>query len=206
MPTAGAWRRAVGSSPLTRGKQPSVQVVIHPGRLIPAHAGKTVFFLCSFIMFSAHPRSRGENVLNSATSMLTTGSSPLTRGKPILRASNEADERLIPAHAGKTHRGHRATLQRRAHPRSRGENINVQRMPLNLYGSSPLTRGKRSPVTEGNGDVGLIPAHAGKTRLILSIQNSPPAHPRSRGENICMAPFRSASIGSSPLTRGKRGP
>ena len=30
-----------GSSPLTRGKRPSVRSLIHRSRLIPAHAGKT---------------------------------------------------------------------------------------------------------------------------------------------------------------------
>ena len=50
---------------------------------------------------------------------------------------------------------------------------------------------------------GLIPAHAGKTRWILSIQNSPPAHPRSRGENFQTLGSTVSAVGSSPLTRGK---
>ncbi len=51
--------------------------------------------------------------------------------------------------------------------------------------------------------MGLIPAHAGKTRSAPPWPVEAWAHPRSRGEN---APTRSASWcapGSSPLTRGK---
>ena len=51
--------------------------------------------------------------------------------------------------------------------------------------------------------VGLIPAHAGKTHMLLAAVNGSRAHPRSRGENgrVVMA-YRPAP-GSSPLTRGK---
>ena len=50
---------------------------------------------------------------------------------------------------------------------------------------------------------GLIPAHAGKTRLAASCSSTERAHPRSRGENI--APYAVSQFvgGSSPLTRGK---
>ena len=50
-----------------------------------------------------------------------------------------------------------------AHPRSRGEN-ELRRMIVNVKrGSSPLTRGKRSALGRDNPELGLIPAHAGKT-------------------------------------------
>ena len=51
---------------------------------------------------------------------------------------------------------------------------------------------------------GLIPAHAGKTRSTASSTRSPPAHPRSRGENRCACLGVRVVPGSSPLTRGKR--
>ena len=52
-----------GSSPLTRGK-PWRKVT--PGKtdgLIPAHAGKTVWFINDGSYDGAHPRSRGENYI-----------------------------------------------------------------------------------------------------------------------------------------------
>ena len=71
------------------------------------------------------------------------GSSPLTRGKPVL------------------------PIQLRicawAHPRSRGENVS-HAVPLALFlGSSPLTRGKLDETLDEALTGGLIPAHAGKT-------------------------------------------
>ena len=50
-----------GSSPLTRGKQGSIEKATSRGRLIPAHAGKTTDALQSVSRPWAHPRSRGEN-------------------------------------------------------------------------------------------------------------------------------------------------
>ena len=45
-PAAGMVPRVVGSSPLTRGKQTNAALAGPPGRLIPAHAGKTVGVHC----------------------------------------------------------------------------------------------------------------------------------------------------------------
>ena len=72
-------------------------------------------------------------------------------------------------------------------------------------GSSPLTRGKRlCDLLEALG-IGLIPAHAGKTSSPASPASRPRAHPRSRGENVKAKLSLSERVGSSPLTRGKRG-
>ena len=132
------------------------------------------------------------------------GSSPLTRGKHHHTARGDQQDRLIPAHAGKTAHcdtGHDAT---RAHPRSRGEN---KFAPLNAdfpLGSSPLTRGKRHSRPHALPWAGLIPAHAGKTFVWCVIFCLLGAHPRSRGENAISRPSIISACGSSPLTRGKR--
>ena len=52
--------------------------------------------------------------------------------------------------------------------------------------------------------LGLIPAHAGKTREPVHYGDYPGAHPRSRGENGIRRPRSDPSTGSSPLTRGKQ--
>ena len=70
-----------GSSPLTRGKPRLVGADLSPGRLIPAHAGKTAGPSCERRRWAAHPRSRGENINEGARPVDTAGSSPLTRGK-----------------------------------------------------------------------------------------------------------------------------
>ena len=71
-------------------------------------------------------------------------------------------------------------------------------------GSSPLTRGKLVFASDGETELGLIPAHAGKTGYDAAISARIWAHPRSRGENAMFDSARSHCPGSSPLTRGKR--
>ena len=114
---------ARGSSPLTRGKRALRSVQGLQSRLIPAHAGKTVFMIVVVATDTAHPRSRGENPGATHEAWTKAGSSPLTRGKlfitipsfppprgssPLTRgkrgafAARHAHRRLIPAHAGKT--------------------------------------------------------------------------------------------------------
>ena len=91
-----------------------------------------------------------------------------------------------------------------AHPRSRGENTEADEDSRALWGSSPLTRGKREQRAARRVLRGLIPAHAGKTIGSVSRSSSSRAHPRSRGENLHQARLPGQKMGSSPLTRGKR--
>ena len=98
----------MGSSPLTRGKlRERVFHVVKPG-LIPAHAGKTSHMASKHPSTWAHPRSRGENLLNAPPRPDSIGSSPLTRGKPSGGAVLHGGAGLIPAHAGKTSNASRA--------------------------------------------------------------------------------------------------
>ena len=92
------------------------------------------------------------------------GSSPLTRGKPRSPRQAWGGHRLIPAHAGKTPGSDLCQVKHAAHPRSRGENTADDALTQQPAGSSPLTRGKHGEVGVGAGGLGLIPAHAGKTR------------------------------------------
>ena len=107
--------------------------------------------------------------------------------------------RLIPAHAGKTSSPPATTTATSAHPRSRGENVSRTKQ-----GSSQLTRGKRQGLGVRGANGGFIPAHAGKTWDNISSAVSSAAHPRSRGENGRLSSWSTRTVGSSPLTRGKR--
>ena len=212
-----------GSSPLTRGKRGCVGWRARRARLIPAHAGKTQPFDASSYQPRAHPRSRGENRSTRGTSRNDTGSSPLTRGKQPASAYLVFMVGLIPAHAGKTRRNPGARANRRAHPRSRGENAAGIEATIRDEGSSPLTRGKLSSSPSLRLGGRLIPAHAGKTTpqtpkhpaggahprsrgensWSLFVHPLFEAHPRSRGENVRPKPASAYLVGSSPLTRGK---
>ena len=153
-----------GSSPLTRGKLPRWSQPATRRGLIPAHAGKTLACVWVGEVCRAHPRSRGENLIAGLIDLVNCGSSPLTRGKRADHGHGPGRGGLIPAHAGKT--AVRATSQGRAgaHPRSRGENPASSRYRKTVRGSSPLTRGKRGDDISLDPPLGLIPAHAGKTR------------------------------------------
>ena len=110
---------------------------------------------------------------------------------------------LIPAHAGKTKSDADPGRVERAHPRSRGENMYPSTYASAAAGSSPLTRGKRGRSSVRRRGRGLIPAHAGKTVARVNTGIAPPAHPRSRGENLRITLDSMGDGGSSPLTRGK---
>ena len=151
-----------GSSPLTRGKQGDGMCAFGGFGLIPAHTGKTDERLLARAQGEAHPRSRGENVMQVRGDNGIEGSSPLTRGKLLRPSRATTPRRLIPAHAGKT----------------------VTCCPPHLRaGSSPLTRGKHLRYLHRRRREGLIPAHAGKTHREESGERDEWAHPRSRGEN-----------------------
>ena len=139
-----------------------------------------------------------------STSLAICGSSPLTRGKQALRRRSSSRLRLIPAHAGKTLWPDGVPRGLEAHPRSRGENYNTEIELIPGYGSSPLTRGKLGGRRTATFTAGLIPAHAGKTLQVTDRGAQPPAHPRSRGENIIFVSRFRLVGGSSPLTRGKQ--
>ena len=193
-----------GSSPLTRGKQRPPRYEVPRRGLIPAHAGKTSGRLLRAVLGRAHPRSRGENARSRGSTVVSSGSSPLTRGKLIWAATAVPATGLIPAHAGKTCPGRSTTSASAAHPRSRGENMPRKIDHKRISGSSPLTRGKLGRFAVWRFAGRLIPAHAGKTSECSVSVRRCPAHPRSRGENPGRTEVGASSLGSSPLTRGKR--
>ena len=193
-----------GSSPLMRGK-PAHSVFDAPTvGLIPAHAGKTQSSSAWSGRAWAHPRSRGENLFHDERERRGLGSSPLTRGKLDLAVIGLSEAGLIPTHAGKTRPSTSPRARFKAHPRSCGENAELEAAPILGQGSSPLTRGKPRWRCRGHPVHRLIPAHAGKTCRVPTRLPGSWAHPRSYGENA-FRPLRTLVVrGSSPLIRGKR--
>ena len=151
----------------------------------------------------AHPRSRGENRHWCDALEGVAGSSPLTRGKLSSMDEWNSGQGLIPAHAGKTCSASMTRSSVGAHPRSRGENASGLAWRRCPWGSSPLTRGKLFRTGQYVIHDRLIPAHAGKTFGVDIGDVGQQAHPRSRGENRYQVRMTSATLGSSPLTRGK---
>ena len=91
-----------GSSPLMRGIPLPMLGRFALARIIPAHAGNTLYPSFLTIYMQDHPRSCGEYYHRRSFRLYVLGSSPLMR--VILQALISASFpfRIIPAHAGNT--------------------------------------------------------------------------------------------------------
>ena len=186
-----------------RGKQGIVCAISRSKRLIPAHAGKTPSHRVYHVFPTAHPRACGENREIEFGGWYEQGSSPRMRGKPCVIPALPKFDGLIPAHAGKTRERREPWRCRRAHPRACGENATSDAYLAPDGGSSPRMRGKLDDARPCLRRGGLIPAHAGKTRIENRFNRCPKAHPRACGENLCQLHVAHAPTGSSPRMRGK---
>ncbi len=130
------------------------------------------------------------------------GSSPQARGGRKLKPYRPSDQRLIPAGAGRIFGPAHSIPARAAHPRRRGEDRTWYQFGAGLMGSSPQARGGLCCWVCVNSGDGLIPASAGRTSFRHTGQETPPAHPRRRGEDWSIHVFRAARRGSSPRARG----
>ena len=153
----------------------------------------------------AHPRSRGEHLVDAVYQHTQIGSSPLARGTPLQYGPSGTASRLIPARAGNTEKSTAPTETTAAHPRSRGEHAGKVVAQARQTGSSPLARGTPVQGTLRVNQNRLIPARAGNTSKSKPKASEHSAHPRSRGEH-CLLALRSMLVsGSSPLARGTQG-
>ena len=75
--------KAVGSSPLARGKPVRFPDLVVNRRIIPARAGETSLSSNRSSQRTDHPRSRGGNSGRSYPQKEERGSSPLARGKHL---------------------------------------------------------------------------------------------------------------------------
>ena len=133
-----------GSSPRMRGKHFHEVRVFDLGRIIPAHAGQTGFWVNTSMSPPDHPRACGANSASDWVEAWRTGSSPRMRGKRLIEVMKEGDDRIIPAHAGQTTELTSLKSTVSDHPRACGAN-HLQRRNLRLQaGSSPRMRGKRA--------------------------------------------------------------
>ena len=132
------------------------------------------------------------------------GSSPHTRGLHPGHAARPEPVGIIPAHAGFTARCPCRVWWRGDHPRTRGVYARSDTAAAPDRGSSPHTRGLLAVHVHVAGAGGIIPAHAGFTRLPAPRSARPGDHPRTRGVYVARAFRRRATVGSSPHTRGLR--
>ena len=91
-----------GSSPHTRGALKSSRNGPSRARIIPAYAGSTCAPINKAYASKDHPRIRGEHSKGYLTGVISSGSSPHTRGAPPRCPQMFVDTRIIPAYAGST--------------------------------------------------------------------------------------------------------
>ena len=196
-------RGYVGSSPHTRGAQLVREQIVDVAGIIPAYAGSTSGRRRVRLRLPDHPRIRGEHHAKAFEAWNVQGSSPHTRGarghggvrpspigsSPHTRGARVVArecllrQRIIPAYAGSTLGSFLLSFLSADHPRIRGEHS--LRLPDidPRWGSSPHTRGARSPRARCSGSRGIIPAYAGSTRDKARDDADMLDHPRIRGEH-----------------------
>ena len=74
----------------------------HVWGIIPARAGFTGFLVARRAGIQDHPRACGVYLFRLTNTFRLWGSSPRVRGLPLMRHTQEANERIIPARAGFT--------------------------------------------------------------------------------------------------------
>ena len=110
----GEHRRRSGHAPASAGSSPHTRGALYGAedrrtgcRIIPAYAGSTRPPRQLPGPAADHPRIRGEHSPNIPDRGGCRGSSPHTRGAPVLHVHCVVLRRIIPAYAGSTHLGTR---------------------------------------------------------------------------------------------------
>ena len=167
-----------------RGKLPVDLNEIARQRITPAHAGKTWISLYFPLQNWDHPRACGENRPSELPFFLKLGSPPRMRGKLGEMHENFGQDRITPAHAGKTVCTPVPRSAGRDHPRACGENIEQRLAKLEARGSPPRMRGKHI--------------------RFWTVRRIAVDHPRACGENCVNLDNLRRIPGSPPRMRGKR--
>ena len=95
-------------------------------RIIPAYAGSTHTIIIVSPSGGDHPRIRGEHPLEIDSLSTEKGSSPHTRGAPVVHRLARLASGIIPAYAGSTTYMPEAGFPVTDHPRIRGEHRMLQ--------------------------------------------------------------------------------
>ena len=123
--------------------------------------------------------------------------------KGITRLLGRGSVRITPAHAGKRCSCSSRPWRRWDHPRTRGEKAFHWDSSFRYRGSPPHTRGKAQLQQGCAVQVGITPAHAGKSKRYKTRYRKARDHPRTRGEKPIVTGDIDVLEGSPPRVRGK---
>ena len=191
-----------GSSPRARGARDPPPPGWLPTGIIPACAGSTAGRAVRGLATRDHPRVRGEHSQSVSRTSRRRGSSPRARGAPTRPAATYGVTGIIPACAGSTRERRVRRRVRRDHPRVRGEHARCPLLLSSSAGSSPRARGAPDRPDRVIDLLGIIPACAGSTGVVVRTRTLPGDHPRVRGEHRLCSATGVRFAGSSPRARG----
>ena len=110
-----------GSPPHARGAPVGLPEIEVAARITPACAGSTVYRDTRVMLFTDHPRMRGEHHPRPLAAQRGRGSPPHARGALSIQRSVPAENRITPACAGSTPSRGLSSGPPRDHHRMRGE-------------------------------------------------------------------------------------
>ena len=192
-----------GSPPRGRGKVDGPPAQVGRGRITPAQAGRSPYFLYGKKDYKDHPRIGGEKAELTAAVISAMGSPPRRRGKGYREFGIDISDRITPAQAGKSV----APRQKRSalwdHPRVGGEKYSRPSYSRISMGSPPRGRGKGNQAFSWYGSSRITPAWAGKRFWNRPWVWATSDHPRVGGEKFHSAAEIDEKMGSPPHRRGK---
>ena len=192
-----------GSPPRGRGKVDGPPAQVGRGRITPAQAGRSPYFLYGKKDYKDHPRIGGEKAELTAAVISAMGSPPRGRGKVSLSDPENAARGITPAWAGKRLSTPGCKGSGRDHPRVGGEKLGATLDHLHTAGSPPRGRGKAVRSDNSGSDGGITPAWAGKSAANRTRDLGLGDHPRVGGEKCHYLTRRTPPGGSPPRGRGK---
>ena len=192
-----------GSPPRGRGKVDGPPAQVGRGRITPAQAGRSPYFLYGKKDYKDHPRIGGEKAELTAAVISAMGSPPRRRGKGYREFGIDISDRITPAQAGKSV----APRQKRSalwdHPRVGGEKGTRRSHGMAVPGSPPRGRGKAVKAHDQMAGARITPAWAGKRLTRPAMTGTPRDHPRVGGEKVQLRSGKQTQKGSHPHGRGK---
>ena len=153
----------IGSPPRGRGKVDGPPAQVGRGRITPAQAGRSPYFLYGKKDYKDHPRIGGEKAELTAAVISAMGSPPRRRGKGYREFGIDISDRITPAQAGKRCYLCASTKSSWDHPRVGGEKAKITPRLKRCRGSPPRGRGKVVRPDVVAKAAGITPAWAGKS-------------------------------------------
>ena len=134
------------------------------------------------------------------------GSSPRVRGTGNIAILSGYHEGIIPACAGNSRYIWKRTGRRWDHPRVCGEQTFLIDFLRYITGSSPRVRGTDTRCASYYNALGIIPACAGNSAILILNMDRHGDHPRVCGEQNGYVGKEVPILGSSPRVRGTGSP